>query len=160
MVLALNVINVFPNSKARFNQVIYKNIVFEQAKEIAKELLIEPTAPRTYQRRYGQDILDPEEFYRDQVFLPLLRELKVNIEKRLSIFNQIRIQILTRLRPEHITSTSCSITELYKKLTDNFFDRLLQPLLMDERFTYQVRSYSLSKYTLFTCVSCYSSSYY
>ncbi|CAF3806215.1 unnamed protein product, partial [Rotaria magnacalcarata] len=35
-----------------------------------------PTAPRTYQRRYGQDILDPEEFYRDQVFLPLLRELK------------------------------------------------------------------------------------
>ncbi|CAF5186163.1 unnamed protein product, partial [Rotaria magnacalcarata] len=80
-----------------------------------------PTAPRTYQRRYGQDILDPEEFYRDQVFLPLLRELK----------------ILTRLRPEHITSTSCSITELYKKLTDNFFDRLLQPLLMDERFTYQ-----------------------
>ncbi|CAF2261188.1 unnamed protein product, partial [Rotaria magnacalcarata] len=129
-------------------------------KEIAKELLIEPTAPRTYQRRYGQDILDPEEFYRDQVFLPLLRELKVNIEKRLSIFNQIRIQILTRLRPEHITSTSCSITELYKKLTDNFFDRLLQPLLMDERFTYQVRSYSLSKYTLFTCVSCYSSSYY
>ncbi|CAF1567065.1 unnamed protein product [Rotaria magnacalcarata] len=127
---------------ARFNQVIYKNIVFEQAKEIAKELLIEPTAPRTYQRRYGQDILDPEKFYRDQVFLPLLRELKVNIEKRLSIFNQIRIQILTRLRPEHITSTSCSITELYKKLTDNFFDRLPQPLLMDERFTYQVRSYS------------------
>ncbi|CAF5176391.1 unnamed protein product, partial [Rotaria magnacalcarata] len=107
---------------------IYKNIVFEQAKEITKELLIEPTAPRTYQRWHGQDILDPEEFYRDQVFLPLLRELKVNIEKRLSIFNPIGIQILIRLRPEHITSTSCSIAELYKKLTDNFFDRLPQPL--------------------------------
>ncbi|CAF1148768.1 unnamed protein product [Rotaria sordida] len=90
----------------------FKNIVFEQAKEIAKELLIQPTAPRTYQRRHGQDILDPEEFYRDQVFLPFL----------------LRIQILTQLRPEHITSTSYSITELYKKLTDNFFDRLPRPL--------------------------------
>ncbi|CAF2742650.1 unnamed protein product [Rotaria sp. Silwood2] len=69
----------------------FKNIVFEQAKKIAKELLIQPTAPRTYQRRHGQDILDPEEFYRDQVFLPFLRELKGNIEKRLSIFNQVRI---------------------------------------------------------------------
>lgn len=106
----------------------FKNIVFEQAKEVAKELLVQPTAPRTYQRRHGQDILDPEEFYRDRVFLPFLRELKENIEKRLSIFNQIRIQILTRLRPEHITSASCSISELYKKLTDNFFDRLPQPL--------------------------------
>ncbi len=62
------------------------------------------------------------------MFLPFLRELKGNIRKRLSIFNQLRIQILTRLRPEHITSTSSSITELYKKLTDNFFDRLPQSL--------------------------------
>ncbi len=52
----------------------FKNIVFEQAKEIAKELLIQPTAPRTYQRRHGQDILDLEEFYRDQVFLAFNRE--------------------------------------------------------------------------------------
>ncbi|CAF4647500.1 unnamed protein product, partial [Rotaria sp. Silwood2] len=101
---------------------------FEQAKEIAKELLVQPTAPRAYQRRHGQYILDPEEFYRDQVFLPFLRELKANVDKRLSIFSQIRIQLLTQLRPEHITSINCSTIELYKKLTDNFFDRLPQPL--------------------------------
>ncbi|CAF3245589.1 unnamed protein product [Rotaria sp. Silwood2] len=53
---------------------------FEQAKEIAKELFVQPTAPRTYQRRHGQHILDPEEFYRDQVFLPFLRELKTNVD--------------------------------------------------------------------------------
>ncbi|CAF4787855.1 unnamed protein product, partial [Rotaria sp. Silwood2] len=56
----------------------FENIVVEQAKEIAKELLVQPTAPQTYQRRYGQDILDPGEFYRGQVFLPFLRELKAN----------------------------------------------------------------------------------
>ena len=106
----------------------FKNIVFEQATEIAKELFIQPTVPRTYTRRHGQDTLDPEEFYRDRVFLPFLRELKANVDKRLSIFNQMRIQLLTHLRPEHITATYCLMTELYKKLTDNFFDRLPQPL--------------------------------
>ncbi|CAF1333668.1 unnamed protein product [Rotaria sordida] len=106
----------------------FKNIVFEQAKEIAKELFVQPTASRTYQRRHGQHILDPEEFYRDQVFLHFLRELKTNVDKRLPIFGQTRIQLLTQLRPEHITSTNCSMTELYKKLKDNFFDHLPGPL--------------------------------
>ncbi|CAF4935770.1 unnamed protein product [Rotaria sp. Silwood1] len=106
----------------------FKNIVFEQAKEIAKELFVQPSAPRTYQRRHGQHILDPEEFYRDQVFLPFLRELKANVDKRLSIFGHPRIQLLTRLRPECITAKSCSTTELYKQLTEQFSDRLPQPL--------------------------------
>ena len=106
----------------------FNNIVFEQDKEIAKELFVQPSAPRTYQRRHGKHILDPEEFYRDQVFLPFLRELKANTDKRLSVFGHPRIQLLTQLRPECITATNCSTTELYKKLTEQFSGRLPQPL--------------------------------
>jgi hypothetical protein len=102
--------------------------VFDQAKEIAKELFVQLAAPRSYQRRHGKQVLDPEEFYRDQVFLPFLRELRANIDKRLSVFGQSRIQLLTQLRPEHITSANCSTTELYKKLTEQFSDRLPEPL--------------------------------
>ncbi len=106
----------------------FKNVVFEQAKQISEELFVQPAAPRTYQRRHGQQTLDSEEFYRDQVFLPFLRELRVNIDKRLSIFGQPRIQLLTQLRPEHITSTNCSTMVLYKKLIEEFSGRLPQPL--------------------------------
>ena len=102
--------------------------MFDQAKEIAKELFVQLVAPRSYQRRHGKQVLDPEEFYRDQVFLSFLRELRANIDKRLSVFSQSRIQLLTQLRPEHITSMNCSTTELYKKLTEQFFDRLPEPL--------------------------------
>ena len=104
-----------------------KNIVFEQAKETAKELFVQPLAPRTYQRRHGQHILDPEGFCSDQVFLPFLRELKANINKRLSIFAHPLIQLLAYSR-ECITATSCSTTELYKKLTEQLSDHLPQPL--------------------------------
>ncbi len=106
----------------------FKNIVFEQAKEIADELFIQPAVPGSYQRRHGQNILDPEEFYRDRVFLPFLRELKANVGKRLSIFSRPRIQLLTQLRPECITAASCSTIELYKKLKTEFLDHLPQPL--------------------------------
>jgi hypothetical protein len=106
----------------------FKNIVLNQAEEIAKELFVQPAVPRTYQRRHGQHIFDPEEFYRDQVFLPFLRELKANVNKRLSVFGQPHIQLLAQLRPEHITAASCSTMELYKKLTEKFFDRLPQPM--------------------------------
>ena len=41
----------------------FNNIVFEQAKKIAKELFVQPSALRTYQRRHGKHILDPEGFY-------------------------------------------------------------------------------------------------
>ncbi len=46
----------------------FKNIVFEQAKEIAKELLIQPTAPRTYQRQHSQDSLIQKNFIVIQCF--------------------------------------------------------------------------------------------
>ncbi|CAF3876277.1 unnamed protein product, partial [Rotaria magnacalcarata] len=105
----------------------FKNIVFEQAKEIAYELLVQPVVPRSYQRRHGQHILDPEEFFRDQGFLPFLCELKANADKRLSVFSHSRIQLLTQLRPERITATSCSTAELYKRLKEEFLDRLPQP---------------------------------
>jgi hypothetical protein len=88
----------------------FKNVVFDKAKEIANELFVQLAAPRSYQRRHGTQVLDPEEFYRDQVFLPFLRELRANIDKRLSVFSQSRIQLLTQLRPEHITSTNSSTT--------------------------------------------------
>ncbi|CAF3358377.1 unnamed protein product [Rotaria sp. Silwood2] len=102
--------------------------IFKQAKQISEELFIQPAAPRTYSRHHGRRLLDPEEFYRDQVFLPFQRELKVNVENRLSIFSQPRIQLLTQLRPQHITSTNCSIMELYKNLIEKFSDRLPQSL--------------------------------
>ncbi|CAF2888156.1 unnamed protein product [Rotaria sp. Silwood2] len=104
------------------------NEIFKQAKQISEELFIQPAAPRTYSRHHGRRLLDPEEFYRDQVFLPFQRELKVNVENRLSIFSQPRIQLLTQLRPQHITSTNCSIMELYKNLIEKFSDRLPQSL--------------------------------
>ncbi|CAF3402606.1 unnamed protein product [Rotaria sp. Silwood2] len=104
----------------------FKNVVFEQAKQISEELFVQPAIPRTYQRRHGCQP-DPEEFYRDQVFRPFLHELKANIENRLSIFSQPCIQLLTQLRPEHITSTNCSIMELYKNFIEKFSDRLPQP---------------------------------
>ncbi|CAF3200425.1 unnamed protein product [Rotaria sp. Silwood2] len=83
----------------------FKNIVFEQAKQISEELFVQPAIPRTYQRLHGCQP-DPEEF----------------IE-----INQPRIQLLTQLRPEHMTSTNCSIMELYKNLIEKFSDRLPQP---------------------------------
>ncbi|CAF2115441.1 unnamed protein product, partial [Rotaria magnacalcarata] len=106
----------------------FKNIVFEQAIEVAKELFVQPEVPRSYQRRNGQSILDPEEFYRDHVFLPFLIELKANVDKRLSVFSHTRIQLLTQVRPECITAAACSTTELYKKLKQEFSERLPQPL--------------------------------
>lgn len=106
----------------------FENVVFEQAKEIAEELFVQPVVPRSHQRRHGPDILDPQEFYREKVFLPVLRELRANIDKRLSVFSQSRIQLLTLLRPERITATSVSTADLYKKLKAEFSGRLPQPL--------------------------------
>ena len=54
--------------------------------------------------------------------------MKAIIDKRLSIFVHPCIQLLTQLRPECIIATNCSTTELYKKLTEQFSDRLPQPL--------------------------------
>jgi hAT family C-terminal dimerisation region len=107
---------------------IFHSVVFEQAREIAQVLFVQPSVPRSYQRRHGQTVLDPEMFYREQVFLPFVRELRANIAKRLSVFGQPRIQLLTRLRPEFITSTDCSTIELHKQLKEEFLDRLPQPL--------------------------------
>jgi hypothetical protein len=40
----------------------------------------------------------------------------------------LKISCLNKLiRPERITATSCSATELYKKLKEEFLDRLPQP---------------------------------
>ena len=78
---------------------VFHSVVFEQAREIAQVLFIQPSVPRSYQRRHGQTVLDPEMFYREQVFLPFVRELSANIAERLSVFGQPRIQLLTRLRP-------------------------------------------------------------
>ena len=48
--------------------------------------------------------------------------------KRLSVFGQPCIQLLTRLRPEFITSADCSTIELHKQLKEAFLDRLPQPM--------------------------------
>ena len=106
----------------------FENVVFEQAKEIGNELFVQPVVPRSHQRRNGQNTLEPQEFYREKVFLPFLRELKANVEKRLSIFSNSRIQLLTQLRPERMAPTNCSTAELYKQLKTAFVDRLPQPL--------------------------------
>ncbi|CAF5225574.1 unnamed protein product, partial [Rotaria magnacalcarata] len=82
----------------------FKNIVFEQAIEVAKELFVQPEVPRSYQRR------------------------NANVDKRLSVFSHTRIQLLTQVRPECITAAACSTTELYEKLKQEFSERLPQPL--------------------------------
>ena len=107
---------------------IFRSVIFDQAKEIANELFVQPLAPRSYQRRHGRSLLEPEAFDREQVFLPFLRELRTNVNDRLSVFGQLRIKILTQLRPEHITSANCCTAELYKQLKETFVDRLPQPM--------------------------------
>ncbi|CAF4607832.1 unnamed protein product, partial [Rotaria sp. Silwood2] len=123
----LSLLNTFDTRET--NAVNYfKSVAFEKAKQISEELLVQPAVPRTYQRRHGQQTLDPEEFYRDQVFLSFLLELRENIDKRLSVFGQPRTQLLTQLRPEHITSMNCSTMVLYQKLIEEFSGHLPQPL--------------------------------
>lgn len=91
---------------------IFRSVIFDQAKEIVNELFVQPLAPRSYQRRHGRSLLESEAFYREQVFLRFLRELRTNVNDRLSVFGQPRIKILTQLRPEHITSANCCAAEL------------------------------------------------
>ncbi|CAF1397927.1 unnamed protein product [Rotaria sordida] len=68
----LSLLNTFETRETNATD-YFKNIVFEQAKQISEELFIQPAAPRTHQRRHGHRLLDPEEFYRDQneMYLPV-----------------------------------------------------------------------------------------
>ena len=61
---------------------VIHSVVFEQAREIAEALFVQQSVPRSYQRRHGQAVLDPEIFDRDQVFLPFVHELRANTDKR------------------------------------------------------------------------------
>lgn len=105
----------------------FKNIVYEQACEIAKELFVNPVLPRAHQRRLAKSMIETEDFYGEKVFIPFLHELRFSINKRLTVFAQPRLQLLTQLRPERIAIIS-SVAELYKELKEKFGTRLPQPM--------------------------------
>ena len=97
----------------------FKNIVYEQACEIAKELFVTPVLRRAHQRRLAKSMIETQDFYREKVFIPFLHELRFSINKRLSVFAQPRLQLLPQLRPERIVILS-SVAELYKELKEKF----------------------------------------
>ena len=105
----------------------FKNLVYEQACEIAKELFVNPVLLRAHQRRLAKSMIETEDFYREVVVTPFLHELRFSINKRLSVFAQPRPQLLTQLRPEPIVIIS-SVAELYKGLKEKFGTRLPQPM--------------------------------
>lgn len=105
----------------------FKNIVYAQACEIAKELFTTPALPRSHQRRLSKTAVEPEDFFRENVFVPFLHDLRVGVKERLSVLQQPRVQLLTQLRPERIVAVE-SIATLYKELRNLFEHRLPQPM--------------------------------
>jgi len=110
----------------------FHNIIYSHVNELCKELFVEPSIPRhsiLVLRRKNISISDPEEFYRDYVYLPFLNELISNIHRRLSILKNPRIILLSKLRPEIIVQEKSF--ELTLQLLKQFCNHLPCPLQLN-----------------------------
>ncbi|CAF1444319.1 unnamed protein product [Rotaria sordida] len=103
----------------------FHNIIYNHVDELCKELFVTPAIPRhaiLALRKNNMPIGDPEQFYRDHVYLPFLEELIDNIKIRLSGLKSERIVLLSKLRPEQIINEKPF--ELMQHLLKQFANRL------------------------------------
>ncbi|CAF0782449.1 unnamed protein product [Adineta steineri] len=110
----------------------FHNVIYSHVDELCKELFVTPSIPRysiLALRKKNMQIGDPEQFYRDHVYLPFIDELINNVKSRLSVLKSERIILLSKLRPERILNEKPF--ELAKHILKQFATRLPSPLQLN-----------------------------